>query len=420
MKNWSKTLNERWNSFVRVLCWEGQTKETYIAIQPMMAEHNLLHMRMFLGLASVVAGVLLLVSMASPRLSHARALYASMCGGSFLMLFLAFTPWAKKRGFRLLFCYLTLAMELAFSLILGIYTGSISDAPAVSFIVMLVGLPLLFTDVLWRMGLFQTGAAFVFLLNSKIVSSPDVFELNTVNAISFLFFSLFLYGVVSCTNANEAAEFIRIREEKEQIAKIQQRIIVSMADLIEERDENTGEHVKRTMELVKNLLYAMKQRKLFSEVLTDEYIEMVIQAAALHDIGKIRIPDAVLLKPGRLDEAEFAKMRMHAPFGGSIVHRLLEGIQDERFVNIAFNVAKHHHERYDGTGYPDGLKGEAIPLEARVMALADVYDALTAERCYKKAMPKEQALRIMKEGRGTQFDPVLCDLFVELRENDEL
>ena len=113
-------------------------------------------------------------------------------------------------------------------------------------------------------------------------------------------------------------------------------------------------------------------------------------------------------------------MRMHAPFGGSIVHRLLEGIQDERFVNIAFNVAKHHHERYDGTGYPDGLKGEAIPLEARVMALADVYDALTAERCYKKAMPKEQALRIMKEGRGTQFDPVLCDLFVELRENDEL
>lgn len=133
----------------------------------------------------------------------------------------------------------------------------------------------------------------------------------------------------------------------------------------------------------------------------------------MHDVGKIKIPDTILNKPARLTEKEFEVMKLHTVYGAEILSKLLSRDEDPEYFDIAQNVAKYHHERYDGTGYPEGLKGEEIPLEARIMALADVYDALTSDRVYKKAYPNSMAREILKEGAGTQFDPDLCELFLE-------
>ena len=136
-------------------------------------------------------------------------------------------------------------------------------------------------------------------------------------------------------------------------------------------------------------------------------------AAAMHDIGKIKIPDRILNKPGRLTDEEYDIMKKHSIYGAEIIRKAMGDIEETDYITVAYNIARYHHERYDGKGYPDGLKGEDIPLEARVMALADVYDALISERVYKKAFSVEKAKEIILDGSGTQFDPCLVPLFLE-------
>jgi HD-GYP domain-containing protein (c-di-GMP phosphodiesterase class II) len=144
-----------------------------------------------------------------------------------------------------------------------------------------------------------------------------------------------------------------------------------------------------------------------------EFLNNVQLAAPLHDMGKIRIPDAILNKPGRLTDEEYAVMKRHSAYGAEIIEKTLQVIEEEDYYNVAKNIARHHHERWDGKGYPDGLKGGEIPLEARIMALADVYDALLSKRVYKEAFSKEKACEILREGAGTQFDPDLTRLFLK-------
>ena len=186
-----------------------------------------------------------------------------------------------------------------------------------------------------------------------------------------------------------------------------------MAVVVESRDNSTGGHVRRTSDVVRMLIDEIKKDNKFN--LSDEFCRDLIKAAPMHDLGKIAVEDNVLKKPGRFTDEEFEKMKTHAAEGAKIVHEILRDTDDESFKKIAENVAHYHHERMDGSGYPEGLKGEEIPLEARIMAIADVYDALVSKRVYKESMSFEQADKIMMESMGKHFDKRLETFYVSAR-----
>ena len=155
---------------------------------------------------------------------------------------------------------------------------------------------------------------------------------------------------------------------------------------------------------------------MYPDILDHNYELNTVKASVLHDIGKIKTPDAILLKPGRLTDEEFEVMKQHTVAGCEIIDRIIGNVEHEEYVDIARKIARYHHERWDGTGYPDGLSGEEIPLCARIMALADVFDALYQDRCYKKAIrPASKVFEIIKENSGSQFDPNLTEIFLELQ-----
>ena len=199
----------------------------------------------------------------------------------------------------------------------------------------------------------------------------------------------------------------------ERIIEMHDNLIMSMATMVESRDNSTGGHIKRTSVNVKLLVAEMIKDDQFT--LSDKFCHDIIKAAPMHDLGKIAVEDAILRKPGRFEPEEFEKMKTHAAEGARIVHEILKDTDDEEFKIIAENVAHYHHERMDGTGYPEGLKGDEIPLEARIMAIADVYDALVSKRVYKERMSFEKANSIIMEGMGTQFDKNLEKYYVAAR-----
>ena len=207
----------------------------------------------------------------------------------------------------------------------------------------------------------------------------------------------------------------KILEDARRISSIQDSVIVGMANLIESRDGSTGKHVKNTKQYVQLIADELHARGLFPVELTEEYIEDLCKAAPLHDVGKIKVPDAILQKPGKLTPEEFEAIKMHTTYSRKIIQMIIGDVEDEHYVQIVENIAMYHHERWDGTGYPAGLAGDSIPLEARIMAVADVFDALYEERVYKPPVrPIERIMQIMSEGRGTQFDPVIIDVFMEM------
>ena len=203
---------------------------------------------------------------------------------------------------------------------------------------------------------------------------------------------------------------------QKKIQDMQAHTISGMANLIESRDLETGEHVARTSQYVRTLAECARQDGVYADALDDRYISMLYMVAPMHDIGKIVVPDHILKKPGRLTAEEFEEIKRHASEGGRVVREVLSGVADEDYVALASDVAACHHERWNGTGYPAGLAGESIPLCARIMAIADVYDALISERCYKKPMPKENAFEIIRQEAGTHFDPKLAEVFLRHRE----
>ena len=204
-----------------------------------------------------------------------------------------------------------------------------------------------------------------------------------------------------------------VEEKTAHIVGMHDKLILSMASMVESRDNSTGGHIRRTSEGVRILIGEMRHDPAFA--LSDAFCRDLIKAAPMHDLGKIAVDDAVLRKPGRFTPEEFEKMKSHAAEGARIVHTILEGTDDTDFQRIAENVAHYHHERMDGSGYPEGLHGEEIPLEARIMAVADVYDALVSRRVYKDSMSFEQADAIIMEGFGRHFDPALRDSYLRAR-----
>lgn len=209
-----------------------------------------------------------------------------------------------------------------------------------------------------------------------------------------------------------------VNAKTEKIRKIQNDIIISMASIVENRDNNTGGHIARTSDVVRIFVNHLQEKQVFKE-LTPEIANCIITAAPLHDFGKIAIPDSVLNKPGKFTDEEYKIMKKHSAKGAEIVDRILMNSDDITFKTIAVNIAHYHHEKWDGRGYPEGLSGTDIPFEARVMALADVFDALVSKRVYKERFDYDKAFSIIEESGGSHFDPDLCKEFLECREQLE-
>ena len=209
----------------------------------------------------------------------------------------------------------------------------------------------------------------------------------------------------------------RVEERTRELALVRDLTIFSLASLAETRDNETGNHIRRTQTYVRELALALRDHPRFRADLDDATIDLLYKSAPLHDIGKVGVPDAILLKPGRLTPEEFEVMKQHAEFGRAAIAtaeaRIGSG-NGNSFLRYAREIAYTHHEKWDGSGYPRGLAGDAIPLSGRLMAVADVYDALICRRIYKPAYSHDTAVDIITQGRGTHFDPDIVDAFLTL------
>ena len=232
--------------------------------------------------------------------------------------------------------------------------------------------------------------------------------------------SMTISGIIACifiAIGTQIVFFVVFGIIRKREVDMQEKLVYGMATMVEGRDSSTGGHINRTSKVVELIV---------NEMIKDDSLNVhhrfyvnVIKAAPMHDIGKISVDDAILRKPGKFTPEEYAEMKKHSPEGAKIVGQILEGSTDEYFEQIAVNVAHYHHERWDGSGYPSGLKGEEIPLEARIMAIADVYDALVSKRVYKDAFTFEQADSIIREGMGKQFDPGLEKYYLAAKDKIE-
>jgi len=212
-----------------------------------------------------------------------------------------------------------------------------------------------------------------------------------------------------------------VQDRTAQLALMQEAIIMALGTLVETRDNTAvakgDNHIRRTQNYVRALARHLQRQPRFAAELTDENIELLYRSAPLHDIGKVGIPDRILLKPGLLDREEFEVMKLHAVYGRDTIMLVEKHVGGTNgFLMFAREIAHSHQEKWDGSGYPDRLAGEQIPLSARLMAVADVYDALISRRAYKPAFTHQQALDVMRKGRGTHFDPDVLDAFFEIED----
>ena len=251
-----------------------------------------------------------------------------------------------------------------------------------------------------------------------------------INVMSFLFISLLIlisqiiFPEILISSLVPAFSLIALYINIEdpvlrRMENYNSEIVTSFATLVESRDSSTGSHVKRTKSYVKIILDEIKTNNLYSSIMTKDFEDKMMNAAPMHDIGKISIPDTILQKPGKLTDEEYSVMKKHSVLGGEIIQEIFKDMDDKEFLNIAYDVTRYHHEKWNGNGYPEGLVGKEIPFSARIMAIADVFDAISAKRCYRDAMPLDKCFAIIKEGKGMDFDPVLTDLFLNAREKVE-
>ena len=193
-------------------------------------------------------------------------------------------------------------------------------------------------------------------------------------------------------------------------------MISGFSTLVENKDDSTGGHILRTKQYVEIILNQLQNEKKYRNIISRDFVKNMLNAAPMHDIGKISTPDVILQKPGKLTPEEYEIMKQHAPRGGEIIMETFSRLDNPEFLKTAYYVARYHHEKWNGNGYPEGLDGEKIPLCARIMAIADVFDAVSAKRCYRDAMPIDQCFQIIEKGRGTDFDPDLVDVFLAAKE----
>ncbi len=252
---------------------------------------------------------------------------------------------------------------------------------------------------------FTEGVNNMLVMEEKVKKLKEL-DVHTDDEIENLYHAL-------CKMAEDSVELMDgIRHQTKAIDQMQNGLIITMADLVESRDSETGYHIQKTVDYVKVILDGLVKKGYYPSKLTPKYISDVTMSAPLHDIGKISVPDAVLNKPGKLTDEEFEIMKKHTTVGKEIMEKVINAVQGDSYLKEARNMAAYHHEWWNGNGYPEGLKGEVIPLSARIMAVADVFDALTSKRVYKDAMPFDKAMDIIKEEAGSHFDPKCVEVFV--------
>ena len=222
-----------------------------------------------------------------------------------------------------------------------------------------------------------------------------------------------MYRIICDMALNQTEKIRSVRRFSEATLKMQDGLIITMADLVENRDSDTGAHVQKTSEYVKIIVEGLEKKGYYPEKISAKFKSDVVRSAPLHDVGKINISDKILNKPGKLTPEEFEIMKTHTTAGREIIEKAINTVKGEVYLKEARNMAAYHHERWDGKGYPEGLHGEVIPLSARIMAVADVFDALSSPRVYKEAFPLDEALTIISEGAGTQFDPKCVEVFMD-------
>ena len=253
----------------------------------------------------------------------------------------------------------------------------------------------------------------ILLYNSKVRTYVNTYNINKLNENLVSANEEIEKQKNELKNYNDNLEKM-VLEKTEKIVDLKNAVMETMAELVEYRDDITGGHISRTSRCLKMFTDSIMERGLYREQTSSWNIGQMILSAQLHDVGKIAIDDSILRKPGKLTEEEFEAMKKHTVLGGEIIKDIQKKTGEQEFLDYAFIFAVYHHEKWDGTGYPYGKDGENIPLIARLMAIIDVYDALISERPYKKAFPHEEAIRIIKEGKGTQFDPALTELFLSV------
>ncbi len=207
-----------------------------------------------------------------------------------------------------------------------------------------------------------------------------------------------------------------VQEKIGEIVNSQMSTIFALSKLAESRDTDTGEHIERVQIMCKTLSKRLSEKSPYSGAIGLDFVNCIYNASPLHDIGKVAIPDNILLKPGKLTSDEFEIMKTHTVIGASTLQKVCQQYPNNAFIAMGISIAHSHHERWDGKGYPNGLAGETIPLEARIMAVVDVYDALRSKRCYKESLSRNRSLDIIESGSGTQFDPVLVKAFLDVEE----
>ena len=261
--------------------------------------------------------------------------------------------------------------------------------------------------------LLSISSVLIFLFT--FILSYIFFKYDIYISIGYFWFPLILYYIL----LGFLMLYVSEKEKKiffTELSRSHSAALDSMVMVAETKDFETGAHLVRTKEYMKLLTNHLKSRGVYSDILTDHYIDIIHRASPLHDIGKVGIPDAILQKPGKLNKDEYTIMQKHPLLGKQIISNAINAYSKNDFLTAAYNIAYYHHERWDGEGYPKGLKGEEIPLEARLMALVDVYDALISKRCYKEAYSFEESEKIIIEGSGTNFDPKIVEAFIYLKD----
>jgi putative two-component system response regulator len=245
------------------------------------------------------------------------------------------------------------------------------------------------------------------------------FELGAVDFISKPFSETVLINRIKAhLNIDEVIRdrTAKLEQKTDSLQRLKNSMVSVMAEMLESRDKTTGGHIERTSEYLRLLINAMIERKIYENEVGAWDIDLAVSSARLHDVGKIAVSDLILNKPENLTQEEFERMKIHAAEGERIIDKIIRQAGDEDFLHFAKLFASYHHERWDGTGYPHGLRGEEIPLQGRIMAVVDVYDALSSERPYKPALDNKQVVNIIMDGKGKQFDPKITEVFFEIKD----
>lgn len=319
----------------------------------------------------------------------------------------------KKRGDIILislpyFVNILLVMMNIFSLEyrIGTYTNYSMGISAITcFIMVAIYIVMTFLSFCGRwnyIGRQNRESIFLYFLILVLITGYQMY--NPEALLSSVGFTILVVGIY----VNQENPSIRA------LSHYHDEMVTGFATLVEKGDSCTGEHIRRTSMYVELLAEELRNRGLYKKILTKDYIKNLTKAAPLHDIGKLSIPDTILQKKDTLTEEDFELVKKHSELGGNIIKETFGKIENQTYINTAYDMTLYHHEKWDGSGYPIGLKGDAIPLSARIMAISDVFDACSEKRSYRDAMSLEECFKIIKEGRGKDFDPELVDAFLDI------